>query len=48
LHSQYLLTYSPNNKDEAGYHDIKVQVLKPEMNIRARDGYYWAGIKATP
>jgi VWFA-related protein len=43
LHSQYLLTYSPNNKEEAGYHNIVVQVLKPDMKIRARDGYYWAG-----
>jgi VWFA-related protein len=48
LHSQYLLTYQPNNKDEAGYHNIVVQVLKPAMKIRARDGYYWAGIKTTP
>ena len=48
LHSQYLLTYQPNNKDEAGYHNIVVQVLRPEMKIRARDGYYWAGIKTTP
>jgi VWFA-related protein len=48
LHSQYLLTYQPNNKDEAGYHDIVVQVLKPDMKIRARDGYYWAGIKTAP
>jgi VWFA-related protein len=43
LHSQYLLTYIPNNQDEAGYHNIVVQVLKPDMKIRARDGYYWAG-----
>lgn len=48
LHSQYLLTYSPNNKDEAGYHNIVVQVLKPDMKIRARDGYYWAGTGKTP
>ncbi len=45
LHSQYLLTYSPTKEtqDEAGYHNIVVEVLKPEMKIRARDGYYWAG-----
>jgi VWFA-related protein len=50
LHSQYLLTYSPDKETqtEAGYHNIVVQVLRPEMNIRAREGYYWAGIKATP
>jgi VWFA-related protein len=45
LHSQYLLTYIPTNQDEAGYHNIVVQVLKPNLNIRARDGYYWAGSK---
>jgi len=45
LHSQYLLTYRPNNEDEAGYHNIVVQVLKPNLNIRSRDGYYWAGSK---
>jgi len=45
LHSQYLLTYRPTNQDEAGYHNIVVQVLKPDMKIRARDGYYWAGNK---
>jgi hypothetical protein len=45
LHSQYLLTYSPNNQDEGGYHNIVIQVLKPDMKIRARDGYYLAGGK---
>ena len=45
LHSQYLLTYKPTNQDEAGYHNIVVQVLKPGLYIRARDGYYWAGSK---
>lgn len=50
LHSQYLLTYIPDKdvQTEAGYHNIVVQVLKPDMKIRARDGYYWAGTKPTP
>jgi VWFA-related protein len=48
LHSQYLLTYVPNNQIEAGYHNIVVQVLRPEMKIRARDGYYWAGTGKAP
>jgi VWFA-related protein len=43
LHSQYLLTYVPNNQQEAGYHNIVVQVAKPDLKIRARDGYYLAG-----
>ena len=50
LHSQYLLTYVPDKdvQSEAGYHNIVVQVLKPEMKIRARDGYYWAGSGKAP
>jgi len=48
LHSQYLLTYKPNNPEEAGYHNIVVQVLKPDMKIRAREGYYWAGTGKVP
>src|SRR5262249_54151495 len=36
LHSQYLLTYNPNNRDEAGFHEIKVRVLKPELEVRNR------------
>jgi len=45
LHSQYLLTYVPDKEtqSEAGYHNIVVQVLRPYMKVRARDGYYWAG-----
>jgi VWFA-related protein len=42
LHSQYLLTYSPNNQDEAGFHDIVVQVDKPDLKVRTRNGYWLA------
>jgi VWFA-related protein len=42
LHSQYLLSYSPNDKDEGGYHKITVDVLKPGYKIRTRDGYWLA------
>ena len=45
LHSQYLLTYTPNNQEESGFHNIVVQVLKPDLIVRARDGYYIAGGK---
>ena len=50
LHSQYLLTYIPDKdvQSEAGYHNIVVQVLKPDMKVRARDGYYWAGTGKAP
>jgi len=43
LHSQYLLTYRPSNQEEAGYHKIVVDVVSPDLKIRARNGYYWAG-----
>jgi VWFA-related protein len=43
LHSQYLLTYRPTNQEEAGYHKIVVDVLNPDVKIRARNGYFWGG-----
>lgn len=43
MHSQYLLTYSPSNQDEAGFHEIVVQVRKPGLTVRTKDGYYLAG-----
>ena len=43
LHSQYLLTYVPNNQDEAGFHTIKVTVDKPDLKVYTRDGYWLAG-----
>jgi VWFA-related protein len=42
LHSQYLLTYSPNDQDEPGFHEIKVEVDKPNLNVRTRNGYWLA------
>lgn len=43
LHSQYLLTYSPNNQEDAGFHEIEVQIHKPELKVRTRNGYWLAG-----
>ena len=43
LHSQYLLTYSPNNQDEAGFHEISVSVNRPDLKVRTRNGYWLAG-----
>lgn len=43
LNSQYLLSYSPNNKDEPGFHTIKVSVDRPGLVIRTRPGYWWGG-----
>ncbi len=41
LHSQYLLTYNPNNLGEPEFHRIEVQVHRPAVHIRARPGYYY-------
>lgn len=42
LHSQYLLTYGPNNQNEGGWHKIQVDVMRPGLRVRTRDGYYMA------
>ena len=42
LHSQYLLSYSPNNQTEGGFHDIKVLVNRPNLEVRTRPGYWVA------
>ncbi len=42
LHSQYLLSYSPNNQTEGGFHDIKVIVNRPNLEVRTRPGYWVA------
>jgi VWFA-related protein len=44
IHSQYLLTYLPNNTNEAGYHDIEVRILKPGLKVTTRPGY-WSAAK---
>ena len=43
LASQYLLSYSPNNLDEGGFHNIRVEVNVPGLKIRTRPGYWIAG-----
>jgi VWFA-related protein len=45
LHSQYLLSYSPDpeTEKEPGFHRIRVEVNHPRLDIRARTGYYWGG-----
>jgi VWFA-related protein len=42
LHSQYLLSYQPNNKGEGGFHEIRVQVNRPQLEVRTRPGYWVA------
>src|SRR5436853_445527 len=46
LHSQYIITYNPNNKDEGGWHDIHVTVDQPkDVKARARPGYWMAAVQ---
>ena len=47
IHSQYLLSYVPNNQDEGGFHDIKVVVNRPGLEVRTRPGY-WKAATPTP
>ena len=46
LHSQYLISYSPNNKAEGGFHQISIDVSgRTDIDrIQARPGY-WLGPK---
>jgi len=43
LHGQYLLTYPVGQDFEGGFHKIEVRVLKPELKVRTRTGYWLAG-----
>src|SRR5467141_996909 len=45
LHSQYTISYTPTGTDAAGYHAIKVNILRNDaknLKVRARPGYYLA------
>jgi len=43
LHSQYSLSYTPSDTEAPGYHEIKVDVDRAGLKVRARPGYYLAG-----
>ncbi|MBC7925111.1 MAG: hypothetical protein H7039_05590 [Bryobacteraceae bacterium] len=45
LHNQYLLTYSPNNKEEGGYHKLRVEVLRGNVQVTTRPGYWLASVQ---
>jgi len=44
LRSQYLLSYTPNNKIEGGFHRIRVEVNRPGLKVSTRLGYWLAGV----
>lgn len=43
LHSQYLLSYRAPKDAEGGFHEIEVKVMRPDLEVRARPGYWIAG-----
>lgn len=42
LHSQYILTYVPDNRNEAGYHTIRVTVDRADLKVISREGWWTA------
>jgi VWFA-related protein len=45
LHSQYFLSYHPDDLSEAGYHNIRVEVDRSGLTIRTRPGYWVSGLQ---
>jgi VWFA-related protein len=43
LHTQYVLSYSPNNLNQGGFHEIRVVVKRGGLVVRTRPGYWVAG-----
>ncbi len=46
IHSQYLITYRPDDSNIDGFHQIRVDVDLPDLIVRTRPGYYLAGLGA--
>jgi len=44
IHRQYIITYNPSNKDEGGWHDIRVTTNRADLKVRARPGYWMATV----
>jgi len=45
LRSQYILSYTPNNKLEGGFHEIKVQIAgRRDVQVNTRTGYWMAAV----
>ena len=45
IHSQYLITYSPNNKGDGGFHKIEVEVVGGgQYKCETKPGYYMSPV----
>jgi VWFA-related protein len=44
LHSQYIITYSPNNKADGGFHRISVEVIGHDFRCETKPGYYMSSV----
>jgi VWFA-related protein len=44
LHSQYLITYTPNNMNEGGFHKISVEVIGRDYRCETRPGYFMSSV----
>jgi VWFA-related protein len=45
LHAQYIISYSPSNKLEGGFHEIRVVVTaNARVKVRTRPGYWMAAV----
>lgn len=44
LQSQYMISYSPSNTEEGGFHEIDVEVLRNGLKVRTRPGYWMAAV----
>ena len=43
VHSQYLLSYRLPANATGGYHELRVEVARPDLEVRTRPGYWIAG-----
>ena len=44
LHSQYLITYTPNNTGDGGFHKINVEVVGRQYKCETKPGYFMSPI----
>jgi VWFA-related protein len=44
IHSQYLITYNPNNKQDGGFHKIEVEVIGRQYKCETKPGYFMSPV----